>query len=99
VARRESRGRSRSYTLAIVSGLALSPILWQQYFALLFAPIAVYRRRLAPVWLLPLAYWLAPYNPTDGHSLNLVWSGLGAAGFQTRLAQLRPLRTSYERAE
>jgi hypothetical protein len=49
--------RYRSFTLAIVAGLTLSPIVWLDYFALALVPLAIARPRLSWVWFLPLATW------------------------------------------
>ena len=49
--------RYRSFTLAIAAALALSPIVWLDYFALAAVPLAVYRPRLSWVWFAPLATW------------------------------------------
>jgi hypothetical protein len=49
--------RYRSFTLAIAAALALSPIVWLDYFALAAVPLAVHRPRLAWVWFLPLLTW------------------------------------------
>lgn len=47
--------RYRSFTLAIATALAASPIVWLDYFALAAIPLALTRPRLSPVWLVPLA--------------------------------------------
>ena len=47
----------RSFTLAIAAALALSPIVWLDYFVLAAVPLAVYRPRLSWVWFAPLATW------------------------------------------
>ncbi len=49
--------RYRSFTLAIAAALALSPIVWLDYFALAAVPLGIYRSRLAWVWFAPLATW------------------------------------------
>jgi hypothetical protein len=49
--------RYRSFTLAIAAVLALSPIVWLDYFALAAIPLGVYRPRLSWVWFGPLATW------------------------------------------
>ena len=49
--------RFQSFTLAIASALALSPIVWLDYFALVAIPLAIARPRLSAIWLLPLATW------------------------------------------
>jgi hypothetical protein len=49
--------RWRSFTLALATALALSPIVWLDYFALAAVAVAVARPRLSAVWFLPLATW------------------------------------------
>jgi hypothetical protein len=64
----------RSFALAVVASLALSPIVWLHYFELLLVPLAVTRPRFGLAWLLPLALWVVP---ADGN---------GRAAWQTALA-------------
>jgi Glycosyltransferase family 87 len=64
----------RSFVLAVVASLALSPIVWLHYFAVLLVPLAISRPRLGPAWLLPIALWVVP---ADGN---------GRASWQTALA-------------
>jgi len=47
----------RSFTLAIAAALALSPIVWLDYFVLAAVPLGIYRPRLSWVWFVPLATW------------------------------------------
>ena len=47
----------RSFTLAIVTALLVSPIMWLDYFTLAALPLALARPRLSVVWLLPIATW------------------------------------------
>ena len=49
--------RYRSFALAVAAALALSPIVWLDYFALAALPLALARPRLSPIWFLPLATW------------------------------------------
>lgn len=49
--------RYRSFTLAIVTALLVSPIVWLDYYTLLALPLALARPRLSVVWLLPIATW------------------------------------------
>lgn len=49
--------RYRSFTLAIAAALALSPIVWLDYFALAAVPLAIHRPRLSWVWFAPIATW------------------------------------------
>jgi Glycosyltransferase family 87 len=64
-----ARGRDgdrRAFVVAVAAGLALSPIVWLHYLVLLFAPIALYRRRLSLAWVLPLAFWIMPGAESHG---------------------------------
>ena len=63
----------RSFVLAILASLALSPIVWLHYFALLLVPLAITRPRFGVAWLLPIALWVVP---ADGN---------GRAAWQTAL--------------
>jgi Glycosyltransferase family 87 len=55
------RGEERAaFILAIVSALALTPIVWLHYFALLVVVVAVAQPRLGPVWFVPLAMVVTP---------------------------------------
>jgi hypothetical protein len=47
--------RYKSFALAVAAALAVSPIVWLDYFALAAVPLAVVRPRFSPVWLVPLA--------------------------------------------
>lgn len=47
----------RSFTLAIVTALAASPIVWLDFFGLAAIPLAIARPRLSLVWFVPLATW------------------------------------------
>ena len=50
----------RSFTTALATVLAATPILWQHYLVLLLVPLAVARPRFSAIWLLPVLVWLAP---------------------------------------
>jgi len=55
------RGHERSaFLLAIAASLALTPIVWLHYFALLLAVVAIAQPRLGVVWFLPLAMVVTP---------------------------------------
>ena len=58
----------RAFTLAIAAALALTPILWWHYLALLVVPLSVARPRFSPLWLLPIAVWLSRVG--IGHGLE-----------------------------
>jgi len=50
----------RSLALAVAAALALSPIVWLDYFAVAAIPLAIARPRLSPVWFVPLVTWGLP---------------------------------------
>jgi alpha-1,2-mannosyltransferase len=52
--------RTRSFALAIAASLALSPIVWLDYYALAAVPLGIARPKLSAVWFLPLATWGLP---------------------------------------
>jgi alpha-1,2-mannosyltransferase len=81
-------GERRALVVAIGVAVVASPIVWLHYFMLLLVPIALSRRRLAPLWLLPLAFWATPVHETDGETWRIV---TGLAIFVVALsAALRP---------
>jgi alpha-1,2-mannosyltransferase len=61
----------RAFVLAIGAAFLFSPIVWTHYLALLVVPIAVTRRRLTPVWFVPLAMW-ATTSQSDGQAWRIV---------------------------
>jgi alpha-1,2-mannosyltransferase len=64
-----SQGDRATFAAAVVGALFATPILWAHYLVLLFAPIAITRPRLAPLWLLPVLLWATPHP----ESLGIVW--------------------------
>jgi hypothetical protein len=66
------RGDERTaFVAGIAASLALTPIVWLHYFALLVAPIAVWRRSFSVAWLLPLLLWLTPAQETSGDAWRI----------------------------
>ena len=65
----------RAVTLALAASLLLTPILWLHYFVLVFLPLALFYKRFTPVWLVPLAFWLTPFQESGGEiwRIVLVW--------------------------
>jgi alpha-1,2-mannosyltransferase len=79
------RGDERSaFIVALAAALALSPLVWLHYFALLVVIVAVAQPRLGPVWFLPLVMFLAPGrgDPTAIETFVV----LGAAGLTVGLS-------------
>ena len=69
LAARAPDGDRRAFAAAVLAALAATPLLWLHYLLLLYAPIALYRPRLAPLWFLPLVLWVTP----SAHSEGVTW--------------------------
>jgi glycosyl transferase family 87 len=65
---------TRSFTLAILASLLLTPIIWLHYFALLLVPIAIVHKRLSPLWAAPLLFWLFVQGFGNGTSFQTAWT-------------------------
>jgi hypothetical protein len=63
--RRQSGDRG-AFTLALVAAIAITPIVWLHYFALLIVPLALRWPRFAWPWLLLLVFWASPVQENDG---------------------------------
>jgi hypothetical protein len=59
-------GDRRSYSAALLAAIALTPIAWIYYFALLVVPLALWRPRLSWAWALLPAFWIVPFLPGSG---------------------------------
>ena len=68
----------RSFTLAIVAALLLTPIIWLHYFALLLVPVAIVHKRLSLLWATPLLFGLFLQGFGNGTSFQTTWT-LGVA--------------------
>jgi hypothetical protein len=102
------RGDSeRSFLLALVAALALTPLVWLHYLTFLAVPLAVARPRLSALWAVPLLFWAMalPGWPTEPRRLiTLVVVGVlvGVLGAKPRgsaaraLAHLRRGRVAVE---
>ena len=69
----------RSLILTLAAALVLTPILWLHYLILLLLPIGLSRPRLAPLWLVPIAFavfewldWYRGWPRGDGKALASV---------------------------
>ncbi len=54
--------------LALAIGIAIvfSPVSWLHYSALLLVAAALLSPRLSAAWLLPLGFWISPFEEADG---------------------------------
>jgi Glycosyltransferase family 87 len=61
----------RSFLLAVVAALALTPLVWLHYLTLLAIPLAAFRPRLSGLWAVPLLFWViaVPGWPTEPRRL------------------------------
>ena len=62
----------RAFSLAIIASIALTPIVWQHYFALLVVPLALARPRLSSAWVLLMIFWLVPAQENVGELWRIV---------------------------
>jgi hypothetical protein len=58
VVARRSDGDRRAFAVAVGACIVASPIVWPNYAALLFVPIAILSPRLSPVWFFGYVWWL-----------------------------------------
>lgn len=65
IARRDG-GDRRAFSPAIFAAIALTPIVWLHYFALLVVPLALARPRLSWAWGLMWIFWLMPAQENEG---------------------------------
>jgi alpha-1,2-mannosyltransferase len=89
---RSSRGDFTAFTLVISAALAVSPIVWNHYFAVLLIPLAVVAPRLSPIWAVPFLLWFVPAQ--SYHEFILIAVGVVAPaitlGWAIRLAWRDP---------
>ncbi|MGZ4320343.1 MAG: hypothetical protein ACXVRD_13590, partial [Gaiellaceae bacterium] len=54
--------------LALAIGIAIvfSPVSWLHYSALLLVAAALLSPRLSAAWVLPLGFWISPFEEADG---------------------------------
>jgi hypothetical protein len=64
-------GDRRAFALAVAAAVVASPIVWTNYAALLFVPIAITWPRMAPAWLLGYPIWLAGLLPKPTYPVPL----------------------------
>ena len=72
-------GDRKAFSVAIVAGLALSPIVWLNYFMLLLLPLGLRRPRLSPVWLVMLTPWVFANANTEAPLWKVAAFTLAAA--------------------
>jgi hypothetical protein len=96
------RGDERTaFVLAVTAALALTPIVWLHYFALLSVVVALAQPRLGVVWFVPLGMFLTPGSghPTPFQTgwtlaIALVTVVLAVRASSGRSPSVRPVRTA-----
>jgi hypothetical protein len=89
VARRED-GDRRAFSLAVVASTALTPIVWEHYFAFLVVPLALVRPNLSRAWALLMVFWLVPAQESDGELWRILLAiAVAAAVVAVSLREIR----------
>jgi hypothetical protein len=78
-----ARGDATAFVLAIGASLALTPIVWPHYWALLLVVVALAASELDAVWLLPLAGWVVSTAWSGGSTMSI---GLALAVYGLTIA-------------
>ena len=78
-----------SFVLALAASLALSPLVWLHYFALLIVAVAVARPRLGFIWFVPLATVVAPGVGHPSAAQTFVALTVAVVTFALALRELR----------
>jgi glycosyl transferase family 87 len=68
---RRDDGDRRAFAIVVAACILSSPIVWPNYAALLFVPIAIRWPRLAPAWFFGYAVWLAGALAPDRVAVNI----------------------------
>jgi hypothetical protein len=76
----------RAYVLALTTAIAVSPIVWLHYFALLLVIVAVVQPRLGPIWFIGLPLQLFVTTGNHDRSTTQVVAVLVAAAVTVALA-------------
>jgi hypothetical protein len=64
-------GDRRSFAVAVLAALVVTPLVWLHYLLLLYVPIAIYRPRLSGLWFVPLILWATPTTHSHGTSWRI----------------------------
>jgi hypothetical protein len=86
LAARGEDGDRRAFAVAVLGAIVATPVLWLHYLLLLLVPLALYRPRLSPLWLLPFVLWATPQTVPDGTLWKVVLALAVAAAVTLRAA-------------
>ncbi len=86
------RDERAALALTVALMLVASPLVWNHYFVLMLIPLALYRPRFTPLWLVSLPTWVCPPSQAvSGWQCALLWivaAGTIAWLLKPRLASL-----------
>jgi hypothetical protein len=68
----------RALLAAVLAALALTPVLWLHYLVVLAVPLALFRPRFSPLWLLPVVLWICPRAEVADNVTLFVPAGVAA---------------------
>jgi hypothetical protein len=85
LAARRQDGDRRSFAVAVLAALAVTPIVWLHYLVLLVVPIALYRRKFAAAWAVPVCFWILPGQENNGR-LGYIVLAMGLTALAVLLA-------------
>ncbi|HSI97952.1 MAG TPA: glycosyltransferase family 87 protein, partial [Gaiellaceae bacterium] len=69
---RRRDGDRVGFSVAIVASIALTPIVWLHYFALLVVPLALARPRISWAWGMMWIFWVMPAQENQGDLWRLL---------------------------
>ena len=101
--RRELVDDREALALAIGIAIVFSPVSWLHYSALLLVAAALLSPRLSAAWVLPLGFWISPFEEADGTVWRILFvlalDVLTARRADPGLPRRRPRRLEQRRRE
>ena len=82
----------RAFSLTVISAIALTPIVWLHYFALLVVPLALARPRFSWPWAVLWLFWITPGQQNDGDLWRIVLAVVLVVLLSTVVMRGRTLR-------
>lgn len=106
--RRERIDDRESLALFVLTACIFSPVGWMHYSTMLLIPVTLLAPRLSLTWLIPVAFWLTPFEESGGQAWRIavglvistatVTLALSEYGFFQRLRATRRERADIERS-
>lgn len=83
-----------SFAIVIAACFVLTPIVWLHYFLLLYVPIAIRSPRFSVGWLLPLGFWVTPFQENFGSPWRIYYGAVVAVAILFWATRRDPLHTA-----